>query len=633
MAVCEPPGQCPSCDGPMPVEKTRRRHGKTLEHGQFELHETVYACAAGCRHRSGPRITRRAGWLAEHLMPNRVVGYDVMVFVGLQRFLQHRQRDEIRQVLKDEHGILLSTGEVSRLVRLFLEYLERLHEARLEPLRAALASDGGWPLHVDATGEDGQGTLLVALAGWRRWVLGTWKVSTERAEAILPRLRSVVRRFGAPVGVMRDLGRAVTRAVEDLVAELDGDVPVLGCHLHLLRDVGTDLLNAPHGELRALFRRFKVLPDLRALVRRLGRDLGEEIAQAREALPAWQERSGAHRLPKGREGLAAARALAQWVLDYAADGQNQGFPFDRPYLDLYDRCLCMRRAVDAFLLKPPGDRPVRRALEQLRGIFDPIACEVPFAQVARRLRKRAELFDELRAALRLVPKPTGRNEASAPAPQEPVSVEEAVAELRDIKSALEELTTSLRERRPQRGPGQDTRQAIDLVLRHLDKHGGSLWGHVVPLPEEVGGGVGVIERTNNLLENLFRGMKRGERRRSGRKNLAQDFEHLPAAAALACNLNHADYVTIVCGTLDRLPRAFAQLDIDRHRETLAQPLSMSSSAEPTVPLHDTVSSSLPTADRRYVRSKAMSRRVLAASRSRAPRTGRTRPSSRPATAK
>ena len=55
-------------------------------------------------------------------------------------------------------------------------------------------------------------------------------------------------------------------------------------------------------------------------------------------------------------------------------------------------------------------------------------------------------------------------------------------------------------------------------------------------------------------------MKHSERRRSGRKNLTQDLEHLPAAAAIAYNLKDPDYVTIVCGSLDKLAEAFAKLD-------------------------------------------------------------------------
>jgi hypothetical protein len=39
-------------------------------------------------------------------------------------------------------------------------------------------------------------------------------------------------------------------------------------------------------------------------------------------------------LPEGDDGLAVVRGIAQWVLDYAADGNDLGLSFDRPYLDL-----------------------------------------------------------------------------------------------------------------------------------------------------------------------------------------------------------------------------------------------------------------------------------------------------------
>jgi hypothetical protein len=96
----------------------------------------------------------------------------------------------------------------------------------------------GWPLNIDATGKDGRGTLLVAFTGWRKWALGSWKIPTECTEAILPRLHEVVGQFGAPCAVMRDLGRAVTPAVNHLLAELELDIPVLACHLHFLKDIG-----------------------------------------------------------------------------------------------------------------------------------------------------------------------------------------------------------------------------------------------------------------------------------------------------------------------------------------------------------------------------------------------------------
>jgi hypothetical protein len=601
----------------MHVQKTVLHTGRTIGHGSFEVRETVHVCASKCHHPSGTLVTRRALSVREHLIPKSTVGYDVMVFVGLERFLHHRQREEIREQLRHAYGVTLSAGEVTHLTQRFLQYLEALHEARSEQLRQALAADGGYPLHVDATGEDGRGTLLVALAGWRQWILGAWKVPTERAEVILPALLSVAQRFGAPCAVVRDLGRAMIPAATEFVKKMGVEIPVLSCHQHFLSDVGKDLLDEGHGELRALFRRSKVRPNLGALARELGRKLGEYVVQARQEVRQWQEREeDGYVLPEGRGGLATVRALAQWVLDYRADGNDSGLPFERPYLDFYDRCITTRRAVDAFYRRLPEDKGVCQALERLRRALEPTSGEIVFAQVAERVRKRAEVFDELRDALRLSPKSGGRK--SMP-PRPGLATQEAISELNDIEATVDQLTASLKERRPERGPAQYMREAIDIILTHLETYGDSLWGHVVSLPTPDGMVTRIVYRTNNVLESRFGLIKKGERRRSGRKSLTQDLERLPAAAALASNLAHADYVELVCGSLDNLAAAFAELDADRERREFA------GETVPTVgrlhdPIPELASASLPLADRPLLRSEAMRRRVLGAARSRAPRT-------------
>jgi len=596
----------------MVVQKTIRRHGVTLAHGPFVARETALVCAADCR-KDGAPITCRATALTACLPPKGVVGYDVIVFVGLQRFVAHRQREEIRLALSTEYGIALSDGEISHLYRRFLAYLEALHEARADKLRAALAADGGWPLHIDATGEDGRGTLLVAFAGWRHWVLGAWKIPTERAETILPKLLGVVDKFGAPCAIMRDLGRAMKDAADGIVAALGRPIPVLACHMHFLRDVGKDLLVDAHDRLRDLFRRFDVKKGLRTLARDLGRALGKDIAQARKGLLDWQRTDEGHVLPDGQAGLATVRALAQWVLDFHVDGEDQGFPFDQPYLDLHDRCQTACRAADAFLRLPLTDPKVQKNLRRLRRILDPIDAEIPFRKVAATLHARAALFAELRDALRLRTKPSGKS------PKAPtvLSHEQAAADLRDIQTAVDDLTASLVQRRPERGPAQDQRQAIDIVLAHLSRHGRFLWGHAIQLPPNAGGGIRLVDRTNNGEETLFHHFKRGERRRSGRKILSQDMEQLPPAAVLALNLKNADYVSILCGSLDNLPQAFAELDAGNRRRSSLVLRAKARVADGTD--CDIASASLPAEDRTLIRTDDMDRRIQAAARSRPPR--------------
>ena len=588
----------------MLVQKTTPRLGRTLAHGPFEARETVYVCSDGCRWQSGARVTRRPACVRKALVPRTNFGYDVLVFTGLQRFLHQQRRDDIRAALLDR-GVPISTGEVSVLSRRFAKYLARLHRNRCAELRAALEQDGGWPLHVDATGEAGRGTLLLAMAGWRKWVLGAWKISTERVDLILPPLRQTVRRFGAPCAAMRDLGRAMIPALTKLVAELDEPIPVLSCHQHFLADVGKDLLKPSHARLRDLFRLAKVRPRLRTLVRELGRKIGQDIELARKAVQRWQQHfdSSSHTIEPGLDGLAVVRALAQWVLDFKADADGLDFPFDRPYLYLYDRCSIALRALDAFLRKPPTDKVVTSALKRLHRYLDPVSSQVPFRQVALRLRRRAALFDEMRDILRLQAVPAD---------------DETSQDLDQIHRKLDAWQESLRIRRPARGPAKDTREAIDCILKHIDIHGHSLWGHAVQLPQKVGGGVRMVARTNYPAENFFGELKHDERRRSGHKNLGHDLELMPAEAALVRNLQHADYVAIICGSINRLPEVFAEMDREEHQQNLEghQPGKHDEDLDSILQIE---SASLSTADRRIVRNKDMNRRVTSAAKSRAPR--------------
>ncbi|MEJ2327598.1 MAG: hypothetical protein P8Y25_12630, partial [Chromatiaceae bacterium] len=135
----EEPGVCPVCGGDRWfVQKSSARHGKTLSHGQFEARETVRVCAAGCHHSGGLLVSRGAASLAKHLLPASVVGYDVMARVGLERFLRHRQRQEICTLIEEEAGIRISTGEVSALARRFV--------GRGWPRHAAVGDGGLAPL-------------------------------------------------------------------------------------------------------------------------------------------------------------------------------------------------------------------------------------------------------------------------------------------------------------------------------------------------------------------------------------------------------------------------------------------------------------------------------------------------------
>jgi len=566
-------------------------------------HEVLRTCKSGCREPSGKRTILRSQSLASQVAPGAVYGYDLEVHVGLARHLRHHQRQEVCGDLLSQREISISTGQESLLAARFVEHLEALHWKRAPQLAAAMRKDGGYPMHIDATGEDGRGTTFVVYNGWRQWVLGAWKLSTERADLVLPRLRQVAHDFGPPCAIMRDLGRAMIGSAQKLVREMKLKIPILACHSHFLRDVGKDLMTVHYDELRGLVRSHRLRAHVRLLARDLGRELSVQLPSLREDVELWAKAANERVLPTGAAGLAVVRSLAQWVLDYKRDGHGLGLPFDRPYLDFYRRCRTVRRATDAFLRQAPDDKRVRRALVSLARTLDCVIADKAFCDVAAKLARRAALFERLRRVLRLSPDIRSK-------PGAVLSPKQADAQLQDVRGAVRRFQQDLRRSRPQRGPAEDVRQAIDIVLDHLTRHGSSLWGHSIHLP---GGGIRLVDRTNNTLEGFFRRLKHGERRRSGRKVLTYDFERLPAAAALVANLTRPDYVEILCGSLDRLPQAFMEIDADQRALLCSE-----SKSEQSTAAAELLSSSLPHADRALIRSDALRDCVLAAAQSRAP---------------
>jgi hypothetical protein len=378
-----------------------------------------------------------------------------------------------------------------------------------------------------------------------------------------------------------------------------------------LKDIGEDLLEPSYEELRKLLRSYGLKSSLRRLVREWGQRLGIKAKEAQEDIKKWTRNMEKHQIPPGTTGLAIVRSLAQWALDYSADSENLRFPFDRPYLDFYKRCKILRRAIDAYLHRTPSDPNVLRALKRLARVMDPVIADRKFYRVTQTLSKRAALFDKLRKTLRLNLKGDSSEQNAAIK-----SEQQRASELNDIRQSLENFRQSLIEIRPKRGPGHDLRKAIDLILDHIERHGDSLWGHVVNLPIHAGGGIRVINRTNNGLEFQFSNIKCGERRRSGRKVLTQDMENLPPASMLVSNLKHPDYVEIVCGSLDNLPEAFAKLDMQESNNILEQELKMVRIDKENERVE---TASLSNDDRFFIRKTLIEENILAAASSRVPK--------------
>lgn len=528
---------CPTCGAGVAVAKSRVRRVVTLAEGAFDAREISKQCQ---RQPSCPMVGSSA--LARLVPPRQRNGYDLIVHVGLARYLRNQQRSEICDELVSRHGIVLSTGTVSNLCDRFLVYLEVLHLCRVPNLKAAMAD--GYPLHVDVTCDKGKGGVVVCMDGWRQWVLAAGRVPTENADDIRPVVEQTVDLFGLPLATVRDLSDKIGGALGSLH---DRGVPDLLCHYHFLGAVGKALFDSAYGRLRRMLRTHALQKKLHVLLRDLRRYSG---------LVQGDGRFGPGRV---REDF---HALVLWVLN--GDGKKtQTYPFALCHLELVRRCLDAPHRLDGWV-PAPRSRPEHRAIHHLRGIVARLERDSRIATTVRELDERGHVFAELRDVLRLTQAELPGGDVRQG--QLPLPASEWIR-LRRIEHAFDAFTAQMKTRAHGcNGRGSRARPE-GIVLKYLVRYRGKLFGHPARRDQQ-GAIIAVVPRTNNPAEHLFGRGKQGLRRRVGRAHLGRDLQQQPAQVMLTQNLTDPAYVRVVCGSLDNLPDAFASLD----RALLDQPV-------------------------------------------------------------
>ena len=502
----------------------------TLVHGAFEAREVLKRCGDSS---SCPVI--RSETLARTVPRHQRYGYDLIVHVGLARYLGGRQRAEISDNLLRQRGIRVSDATVSNLCDRFLARLEALHLRRAADLRTALSD--GYPMHLDATSDRGKGGLFVCMDGWRGWVLLASRIPSERGECLRPIVDRTVALFGDPVATVRDLGEAGAYAVKPLA---ERGVPDLGCHYHFLAAVGKKLFDLAHSSLRNILRKTGVRRDLRALLRELRRY---------QASSDYEGRFGPGPV---RDDLAA---LVLWVIE-GNGTKAPRYPFSLPHLDLVQRGRDVSQRAEDWV-PCPRTQTEWRVLNHLSGIVARPMRAPRHAEVVQRLEAAWRAFSELRDLLRLS---NAELPGGDPRVHQAVLPDVELRRLKAIEKAVDQHHAELRQQVEQDDGGRRAAASPQaVVLDYLDRYRHLLFGHPV-LRDEDGSVLAVVERTNNIAEHFFGDDKHGLRRRVGRAHLGRDLEQQPAQAAYVHNLRHPDYVRVLCGSLDNLPDAFAQLD-------------------------------------------------------------------------
>lgn len=535
------PSLC-SCQSPLRVLKSREKEVFSLT-GSFIAHETVRHCP------SCSKIFPAEG-LMRIVQPRCQVAYDVLVYVGRALFLRHRSTKEVRRELA-ERSVSLSGSEIDYLGRKFISFLAVAHRQATPRIRNHMTRAGGYVLHLDALhGGDGQ-ALMTGLDGLSQIVLANVKIPGERSSLLIPFLRDLQETYGTPAACVHDMGKGLCKAVREVFPR----TPDFICHFHFLRDLGNDYLDPAYRTLRNRLRHHTASSRLSALVREAKACLSE---QGIPMAPLAKSMTQAH--PPNDSPLlflASVYTLALWAYRGKHSGDGYGFPFDRPLLLFAERLLALHEHLPTVLHLHPGpDGMAKPLLCKLETILSELVDDVSLQQAVRELRWRTGVFDRLRKAMRIAPVGGGNglnDEGSAEAMS---TIEQRVSRFRLDLDQKPKLAKDDRSRK---------------MAEQIDKYGRKLFADPIRIQTPNGPISLYPQRTNNILEQFFRGLRRDHRRKTGNNTMSRYLRAMLTDTPLVKNLDNPAYMEILLNGKGSLEDLFADIGRSNPFEEMPDP--------------------------------------------------------------
>ena len=513
------------------MQKTRRKTVLGMI-GPFIAHETVHQCRVCSRTCGSDSLLR--------LVSSRcTVAYDVLVHVGQALFQRHRTLEEVRTELA-VRNVHLCASEVAYLGRKFVTYLAVGHRRAIPRIREAMKLSGGYVLHLDATHDGDAPALMTGIDSLSSIVLANVKVPSEHSGHIVPFLQRLKTDYGTPRACVHDMGLGIISAV----AEVFPGVRDFICHFHFLRDIGKDVLEPAYQELRKRLRNHATSARLHTLVRETRQHLNQRNGTATTPL-AKAILAGEPLEDSSLLMFSSTYVLALWVLQGKHSGDGYGFPFDRPLLSFAQRLLDLDRRLPEFIDILPNNRQHdHQALCKLAMEIRSTADDQALRHAVEQLRWRAQVFDSLRKAMRIAPQ-GGSNGLNDDGATDAIS---------SIRQGVEQFRRKLDE---------DSKLSTDLLFRkmanQIDKYGDKLFADPIEVNTPNGPVIIYPQRTNNILEQFFRGLRRGHRRKTGNNSMCRTLQTMLADTPLIKNLDNPDYMKILLDGKASLEELFAEI--------------------------------------------------------------------------
>lgn len=456
--------------------------------------------------------------------------------------MEHLADQKIMESLT-ARNISISPSEIAYLGKKFIVYLTLAHRNSSARIQFAMASKGGYILHVDATYEKKSPLLMSGLDSIMHIVLGNCKLPSENSDDIIPFLNDIRALFGEPLAIVHDMSPAIIKAVSTVFPSTLDFI----CHFHFLRDLGKDLLEPEYANVRQKVRESGITRTLQRRLRVL-KPIVENNLQLIEMLASEQQVSVSTCSEESLKDMPAIAAfsLIQWALDGKSQGNGYGFPFDRPYLVLTQRLRSISTELEQLrkiqLRRDDRDNiPLHTVFGDLRNLM----ADTSLWTSVERLEADIKVFEKLRKALRIAPATSqkGLNHPGNP------------AEIGTIKAGVETFKQSI-----VNASGYSQNIWHRKMIEQIDKYWHKLFAD--PIEVETPEGTTFIspQRTNNFAEQHFRDVKRGYRKKTGHGSLGKVLRTMLANTPLVKNLQNGEYMNILLDGKSNLEEVFSEID-------------------------------------------------------------------------
>jgi len=502
-----------------------------MDLGPFRAKETILQGRDGTVYHSRQLRT---------LTPYRATfGYDVLVYVGRALFMHCHSEQEIIEDLA-RNNVVISQREIGFLGRKFIAYLAIAHQRSAHRLKAHMALQGGYILHIDGTCERNSPHLFTGIDGIANIVLDNIKLASEKAEFIVPFLKQIQMQYGDPIALVHDMGQGILSAVKSVFK----DTPDFICHFHFLRDIGKDLLETDYSKIRTRLTKHKI----RGLLRRRAKVLEEIINDDPKAAHQLHRSLDNGKMdPLFLESMPTIMAytMIHWAFDASDQLDGYGFPFDCPHLVFYQRLKAVYGFINEY--SASGNRKAinNRALLSLWRPLTKIVEDQQLTRAASHMQEKMNCFKKLRKALEIAV-PGGKKALNDDGLDADIkSIEEKIIEFREEIMTDEKLCQ---------------KDEYTKMIEQIDKYWEKLFADPITVNTKNGQIIIQPQRTNNILERFFRDFKRGNRKKSGTISLNRTLRTILADTPLVKNLDNPEYMTILLDGRSTLEECFAKID-------------------------------------------------------------------------